>query len=131
MLLRGIVLSLGLQKISGKEVIPLVDGGKGISISTGETCGAWAAEGGVGTFSAVNADSYDENGRNTSIESYVWNNEKWILDSVERYDYAETATCMNNINSMVAKSSVKKVIDNGHINIHVDGKSFNLNGIED
>ena len=62
MLLRGIVLNLILQKISGKEVIPLVDGGKGISISTGETCGAWAAEGGVGTFSAVNADSYDENG---------------------------------------------------------------------
>lgn len=75
--------------------------------------------------------SYDENGRNTSIESYVWNDGQWVLDSVERYDYAETATCMNNINSMVAKSSVKKVIDNGHINIHVDGKSFNLNGIED
>ena len=74
--------------------------------------------------------SYDENGRNTSIESYVWNNEKWILDSVERYDYAETATCMNNINSMVAKSSVKKVIDNGHINIHADGKNFHLNGAE-
>jgi hypothetical protein len=29
---------------------------------------------------------------------------------------------------MVAKSSVKKVIDNGHINIHVDGKSYQLNG---
>ena len=75
--------------------------------------------------------SYDENGRNTSVESYVWNDGQWVLDSVERYDYAETATCMNNINSMVAKSSVKKVIDNGRINIHVDGKSFNLNGIED
>lgn len=56
------MLNLALRKISGKNVIPLVDGGKGISISTGETCGAWAAEGGVGTFSAVNADSYDENG---------------------------------------------------------------------
>ncbi len=75
--------------------------------------------------------SYDESGRNTSIESYVWNDGQWVLDSVERYDYAETATCMNDIYSMVAKSSVKKVIDNGHINIHVDGKSFNLNGIED
>ena len=75
--------------------------------------------------------SYDENGRNTSIESYVWNNGQWVLDSVERYDYAEAATCMNNINSMVAKSSVKKVINNGRINIHIDGKSFNLNGIED
>ena len=72
--------------------------------------------------------SYDENGRNTSIESYVWNDEQWVLDTIERYDYSETATCMNNINSMVAKSSVKKVIDNGHINIHVDGKSYQLNG---
>ena len=75
--------------------------------------------------------SYDENGRNTSIESYVWNNGQWVLDSVERYDYAEIATCMNSINSMVAKSSVKKIIDNGRINIHVDGKSYNLNGTED
>ena len=48
--------------ISGKEVLPLVEGGKGISVSNGESSGAWAAAGGVGTFSAVNADSYDENG---------------------------------------------------------------------
>ncbi len=48
--------------ISGKEVLPLVEGGKGISVSNGESSGAWAAAGGVGTFSAVNADSYDEHG---------------------------------------------------------------------
>ncbi len=48
--------------ISGREVLPLVEGGKGISISNGESSGAWAACGGVGTFSGVNADSYDENG---------------------------------------------------------------------
>src|SRR5262245_11793357 len=45
--------------ISGKEVLPLVEGGKGISVSNGESSGAWAAAGGVGTFSGVNADSYD------------------------------------------------------------------------
>ncbi len=49
-------------KISGKEVLPLVEGGKGISVSNGESSGAWAAAGGVGTFSGVNADSYDTNG---------------------------------------------------------------------
>ncbi|MGH6960629.1 MAG: nitronate monooxygenase, partial [Dongiaceae bacterium] len=49
--------------ISGREVLPLVEGGKGISVSNGESSGAWAASGGVGTFSGVNADSYDENGR--------------------------------------------------------------------
>ncbi len=48
--------------IFGKEVLPLVEGGKGIAISNGESSGAWAAAGGVGTFSAVNADAHDENG---------------------------------------------------------------------
>ena len=48
--------------ISGREVLPLVEGGKGISISNGESSGPWAASGGVGTFSGVNADSFDENG---------------------------------------------------------------------
>lgn len=49
--------------ISGQEVLPLVEGGKGISVSNGESSGAWAAAGGVGTFSGVNADCYDSNGR--------------------------------------------------------------------
>jgi NAD(P)H-dependent flavin oxidoreductase YrpB (nitropropane dioxygenase family) len=48
--------------ISGREVLPLVEGGKGISVSNGESSGAWAATGGVGTFSGVNADSYGESG---------------------------------------------------------------------
>jgi NAD(P)H-dependent flavin oxidoreductase YrpB (nitropropane dioxygenase family) len=48
--------------ISGCEVLPLVEGGKGISVSNGESSGAWAAAGGVGTFSGVNADSYAETG---------------------------------------------------------------------
>jgi nitronate monooxygenase len=48
--------------ISGREVLPLVEGGKGISVSNGESSGAWAAAGGVGTFSGVNADSVDAHG---------------------------------------------------------------------
>ena len=48
--------------ISGREVLPLVEGGKGISVSNGESSGAWAAAGAVGTFSGVNADFYDEHG---------------------------------------------------------------------
>ena len=48
--------------ISGKESLPLFEGGKGISISTGESSGAWAKAGGVGTFSGVNADSFDSEG---------------------------------------------------------------------
>ncbi|MDR2416612.1 MAG: nitronate monooxygenase [Holosporales bacterium] len=49
--------------LSGAEVLPLVEGGKGISISTGATCGAWAREGAVGTFSAVNADDLTPDGQ--------------------------------------------------------------------
>ncbi len=48
--------------VSGREVLPLVEGGKGVAVTNGECSGAWAAAGGVGTFSGVNADSYDENG---------------------------------------------------------------------
>ena len=48
--------------ISGEEVWPLIEGGKGIGVSNGKSAGAWAAAGGVGTFSAVNADSYDQHG---------------------------------------------------------------------
>ena len=53
--------------ISGKEVAPLIEGGKGIAVSNGESSGAWAATGGVGTFSGVNADSYDEEGKRVSV----------------------------------------------------------------
>ena len=47
--------------ISGKEVYPIIEGGKGIAISSGETSGAFAAAGAVGTFSGVNASFYDKN----------------------------------------------------------------------
>ena len=50
------------MRISGFDVFPLFEGGKGISISNGESSGAWAAAGAVGTFSGVNADSYDSDG---------------------------------------------------------------------
>ncbi len=54
--------SLNSMRISGFDVFPLFEGGKGISISNGESSGAWAAAGAVGTFSGVNADSYDSDG---------------------------------------------------------------------
>ncbi|MGC8524637.1 MAG: NAD(P)H-dependent flavin oxidoreductase [Acidibrevibacterium sp.] len=49
-------------RMGGVEVLPLVEGGKGISVSNGKTSGHWAASGGVGTFSAVNADAHDASG---------------------------------------------------------------------
>ena len=50
-------------KIAGRDYLPLIEGGKGISVSNGESSGAWAKAGGIGTFSGVNADAYDENGK--------------------------------------------------------------------
>src|SRR3954463_3191749 len=55
----------GLKPIlyGGREVWPLVEGGKGVSATNHASSGAWAAAGGIGTVSAVNADSYDPGGR--------------------------------------------------------------------
>lgn len=48
--------------ISGREVLPIIEGGKGIGVSSGVTSGAFAAAGAVGTFSGVNAEIKDANG---------------------------------------------------------------------
>jgi len=54
----------GLKPITygGREVWPLIEGGKGVSATNHSSSGAWAAAGGIGTVSAVNADSYDNDG---------------------------------------------------------------------
>ena len=55
----------GLEPITygGREVWPLIEGGKGVSATNHASSGAWAAAGGIGTVSAVNADSYDPQGK--------------------------------------------------------------------
>ncbi|OQW46246.1 MAG: 2-nitropropane dioxygenase [Proteobacteria bacterium SG_bin6] len=55
----------GLRPIlyGGQEVWPLIEGGKGVSATNHASAGAWAAAGGIGTVSAVNADSYDAEGK--------------------------------------------------------------------
>ncbi len=54
-------------RISGADVLPLIEGGKGVAVSNGVSAGAWAAAGGVGTFSGVNADFIDELGRRVPL----------------------------------------------------------------
>ncbi|MDR1008752.1 MAG: nitronate monooxygenase, partial [Rickettsiales bacterium] len=49
--------------IAGKEILPLIEGGKGINVSTGKTSGLWARYDGMGTFSGVNPDLLNEDGR--------------------------------------------------------------------
>ncbi|MBR0551345.1 NAD(P)H-dependent flavin oxidoreductase [Stakelama marina] len=55
----------GLKPIiyNGQEVWPLIEGGKGVAATNHASAGAWAAAGGIGTVSAVNADSYDAEGK--------------------------------------------------------------------
>ncbi|MBV1918718.1 MAG: nitronate monooxygenase [Sphingomonadaceae bacterium] len=55
----------GLKPISyaGREVWPLIEGGKGVAATNHASSGAWAAAGGIGTVSAVNADSFDPEGK--------------------------------------------------------------------
>ena len=55
----------GLRPIlyGGREVWPLIEGGKGVAVTNHMSSGAWAAAGGIGTVSAVNADSYDPEGK--------------------------------------------------------------------
>jgi NAD(P)H-dependent flavin oxidoreductase YrpB (nitropropane dioxygenase family) len=71
----------GLKPIlyAGREVWPLVEGGKGVAATNHASSGAWAAAGGIGTVSAVNADSYDAEGK---IVSQVYDG----LTRKERHD---------------------------------------------
>jgi nitronate monooxygenase len=48
--------------ISGREVHPIIEGGKGVAVSNGRSAGAFAKAGCVGTFSSVNADHYNADG---------------------------------------------------------------------
>ena len=61
--------------ISGADVLPLIEGGKGVAITSGRSSGAWAEAGGVGTISGVNADSYDSDG-NVIPQLYTGNSRK-------------------------------------------------------
>lgn len=54
--------ALNAVRMSGREVLPVIEGGKGVSATNGASSGAWAAAGGIGTVSGVNADSYDAQG---------------------------------------------------------------------
>ena len=49
--------------ISGKEVCPIIEGGKGINGTDGRSSGHFAKEGCVGTISLVSADYYDAEGK--------------------------------------------------------------------
>ncbi len=49
-------------RVSGFDVFPVVEGGKGVAVSDGFSSGAFAAANAVGTFSGVNAKLINDNG---------------------------------------------------------------------
>lgn len=97
-------------KLSGQEgILPLVEGGKGISVSTGLSSGAWAAAGGIGTFSAVNADSYDENG---NLIPMIYKGKTRKERQLELIDYA--------IKGGVAQAKIAHEVRNGNGRLHMN-----------
>lgn len=95
--------------ISGKEVLPLVEGGKGIAVSNGQSSGAWAAAGGVGTFSGVNADSYDTDG---NILSQVYHSKTRRGRHEELIAYG--------IQGGIAQARIAHEMSNGEGRLHVN-----------
>ncbi|MSP47983.1 MAG: nitronate monooxygenase [Alphaproteobacteria bacterium] len=95
--------------ISGREVLPLIEGGKGISVSNGESSGAWAAAGGVGTFSGVNADARDAAG----------NVIPWIYHGRTRRERHEELIAAS-IKGGISQASIAYETANGHGRIHMN-----------
>jgi len=55
-------------KLSGKNLLPIIEGGKGVGVTNGVTAGNFAKFGAVGTFSGVNADYVNESGNLVELE---------------------------------------------------------------
>ena len=95
--------------ISGKEVLPLIEGGKGINASDGKSSGAWAHENCVGTFSGVSPDYYDSLG-NVILEKY------FKKDRKERHD----EMIEQSIKGGIAQAQVAHEISGGNGRIHMN-----------
>lgn len=53
--------------VSGREVLPVVEGGKGVGASNGISAGAFAAAGAVGTISGVNQLEFTDDGQQVPL----------------------------------------------------------------
>ncbi len=101
---------LGSLRISGADgVFPIIEGGKGVAVSNGRTSGAFAAAGGVGTFSGVNADSYDADGR---VIPYVYKG------TTRRERHEELVA--QSIRGGVQQAKIAHEVSSGNGRIHVN-----------
>lgn len=115
------MLDLSSVSISGREVLPIVEGGKGVSISTGLTSGAFAASGAVGTVSVVNADVFNKCnvfGPEFAKKSRTERNDEFIKLSIEgaieQIKIAYEKSCGKgriHINALWEMASVERVLE--------------------
>ena len=101
---------LNSLKISGADVLPLIEGGKGVAVTSGKSSGAWAEAGGVGTISGVNADSYDSQG---NIIPQIYTGKTRVERHKELISYA--------INGGVQQAQIAHEVrkNNGRIHINI------------
>lgn len=95
-------------RMGGTDILPLVEG-KGVSISTGISAGHWAAAGGAGTVSIVNADSYDADG---NIVPQIYHGKTRRERHEELVDYA--------IRGGIAQARIAHEIAGGKGRIHAN-----------
>lgn len=69
--------------LGGQEFLPIVEGSKGIGLTTGFTAGHFALNNAIGTFSAVNPDILDDNGNIVEFVVKAKNRLERHLESVE------------------------------------------------
>ncbi len=103
------VFSLDTIVISGREVLPIIEGGKGIGITNGKSAGAFAAANAVGTFSGVNAERYDEDGRIKSV----------IYEGKTRKERHEELIAMA-IEGGIAQAQIAHEISGGNGPVHMN-----------
>lgn len=95
--------------ISGREVLPLIEGGKGVAVSTCKTAGAWAAENAVGTISGVLPDVVDENGEIIPLE---------IKSKTRKERFEEQIR--HSIEGIISQAKVAHEIASGKGRIHIN-----------
>lgn len=95
--------------VSGREVLPIIEGGKGVGASNGRSAGAFAAAGAVGTISGVNQLEYDANGKVIEL----------VYKTTTRRDKHEELV-ENGIRAGIQHAQMAHELSNGQGRIHMN-----------
>lgn len=95
--------------LSGREVLPIVEGGKGVGASNGRSAGAFAAAGAVGTISAVNQLELDADGNAVAL----------VYHGATRRERHEELVA-NGIRAGIQHAKIAHEISNGQGRIHMN-----------